>query len=67
MKSVILADGGEPVIQVAPDNFQYNGYFVESLKDLDAGTYRIVGGEPVSFDDYWESGKSWRELVEARP
>jgi hypothetical protein len=63
---VVLADDGAPVIQT-PDGLQFNGYFVGRLKDLDPGKYRLVEGPPVSFDDFWESGKSWTELVEARP
>ena len=63
---IVSPPDGEPVIQVAPDNFQFNGLHYPSLKSLDPGRYHIVDGEPVSFDDFWESGKSWAELVEAR-
>jgi hypothetical protein len=63
---VISPNAPEPVIMTAK-GYQYNGLFYADLKDLDPGTYRLVDGEPVSFDVFWESGKSWAELVEARP
>jgi hypothetical protein len=66
MKSVVLADDGEPVIKTA-QGYQHNGLYFGSLKDLDRGEYRLISGPPISFDDYWnwagDEKLSWPAMI----
>lgn len=66
MKSVVLADGGQPVIKTA-QGYQHNGLFCESLKALDPGVYQVLEGPPIPFGMVWENeqGLTWPEMVEA--
>ena len=65
MKSVVLADGGQPVIYVEGQGYQFEGLFYPDLKSLDPGTYQVLEGPPVPFEMFWDEGKTWLEALEA--
>ena len=67
MGSVIRAAGGQPVIFVEGQGYQFEGLFYPDLKDLDPGVYQVLEGPPIPFGMFWDNdeGLTWAAMIQA--